>query len=153
MNYGDRVNITEYIDSGMTEGEKNMRQFITAVITDKEQPAEETMLFFANAFKKIIKGSDADKALMLTTKQGKKKTDKKAAARNKCMKIAVMVEERIMQGASKDEARQIVCSKLKTSYRTVRTHHKDNETLAKEMIKAFQNFDELKEQRKAKENK
>ena len=153
MNYSDRVNIAEYIDSDMTEGEKHFRGFITAVISDKEQPAPETMLFLAKAFKEILQGNDADKALMLTTKQGTKKTDKKTAAKNKNIKIAVMVEERILQGATKDEAREIVRKLIKKSYRIVRTHHKENELIAKEMIKTFQKFDELKKQRNIKDKK
>ena len=153
MNYSDQVNIVEYIDSDMTEGEKHIRGFITAVISEGKQPAPETMQFLAKAFKEILQGNDADSALMLTTKQGTKKTDKKAAAQNKNIKIAVMVEERILQGATKDEAREMVRKLINKSYRIVRTHHKENELIAKEMIKAFQKFDELKKQRNIKDKK
>lgn len=152
MKYSDRINIADYVASDMTEGEVHLRAFMSAV-NEGIQPEMETMKFLERAFKDILKGENTDKALRLETKQGTKRAAAKVAAYNKSMKWAVMVEEKILQGMTPDEARQAVCNVTGKKYKTIRTHHKDNAAAARAMINAFDKLDALKEKRKRKDKK
>jgi hypothetical protein len=143
-----RVNIVDVVphNSDMSEGEKHLRTFMHAVVSD-EQPPPATSLFLARAFQKILRGEDPKKALALITGQGTKATAARARRYSYEVNIAVMVEERIAAGMTKDDARQAVADDLGLSYGTVRDHHKPNEVMAKSMIKMFDELEQLKQKK------
>jgi hypothetical protein len=143
MDHHKRINIIEVVTSDQTEGEKHLRSFISAANSD-EPPPPETMKFLIHSFDRILRGKDPKMALKLTKRKG----DKEHAHTEKYLTWAVMVEEKRMKGMGKDEARKAVASDVKKSFKTIRRRHKEHGAGAKQIIKIFQKFDELKKQRK-----
>ena len=148
--YYKRVNIADYVSSGMTEGEAHMRSFAHAVNTGSS-PDTKTMQFFADAFNQILHNSKPDavkKALKLGTGSGNRKSSEaRAAAANKKLKHAVAVEEYIQQGYSKNKAYEQLSSENKgESFDTIKKHHEACETEKKAeataMLIALQAFEQ-----------
>lgn len=143
MDYHKRINITDVVTSDQTEGEKHLRTFISAANSD-EPPPPETMKFLTHAFGRILRGKDPKMALKLTKSKG----DKEHAHIEKQLTWAVMVEELCLQDMGKDKARRAVANRndVKKSLKTISRAHKKHKVMAREMIKTFQKFDELKKQ-------
>lgn len=149
LRFYKKVDVNDVVDSpdDRAEGDRHMRAFMNSAFTG-EQPPSETMLFLADAFKHIIlQGADPKKALKITTKQGVKSSHAVAHRHTLEIRNAVMVEEFILQGKTKDEARQEVCNYTGLKYRAIRDQHKKYQILAKEHIKIYKKFEELKEGR------
>lgn len=145
MDYHKRVHIIDAIGLDEPEGAKHLRNFIKARPGEK-YPEIETMEFIKKAFIRILLGEDPKKALKLQTKQGVKGVSANAKRLTKEITIAVMVEEYLMQGMTKDEARQTVANNKGISWKTVKNCcRKPNALIARDMIRRFQNHDALKD--------
>ena len=149
MKYHEHVNIDDVVpfNDEMPEGEKHMRAFMHAVVSDEQMPPETTM-FLMKAFNRILRGHDPKEALSLITKQGKKGAEARAKRLTEKVRIAVMVEERIQAGMTIDDARQAVADSLELTYRTMRdTHNSKNKAMAKAFMDMIPKMQRLKEKR------
>ena len=139
LKYYKLVSIVDYV-SDMTEGEAHMRNFAHAVNTGST-PDSKTMQFFADAFGKVLHDSKPDaikKALKLGAGSGNRKSSEaRAATANSKIRYAVMVEEYILQGHSKNKAYELVFNATDKSLDTIKRYHKDCSFEAKALLISF----------------